>query len=605
MIGDVETTPDSPDQAGSAGGSAGQNAAGSQTAGQQGGRTGATGGNAGAGGSIGIGGAAGTGGEGATGGNVVIPPAGRGATLPWIEYEAEDQPDKTGTVIGPSRDFGDPAAEASGRRAVKLAEAGQYVHVTNQRQANGIVVRYSVPDQGASWWGTLSVYVNGSLRARLDVTSRYSWTYGGFPNGSPNDPGQQSPHHFYDEAHALIGDVPAGATVSVQKDGSDTAGYYIIDLIDLEQVPAPLPKPSGYMSITDCGATPDDNTDDQAAIQTCIDQAIGGHRGLYIPEGTFKVIAKPLSVNNVTIRGAGMWYSTISGYNARFDCWSDGCKYYDLAVFGDTILRDDKAPDSCFSGKTGSGSWVENVWMEHSKTGYWVGPNANGLTIRGCRIRNLYADGVNFWKGTSNSVVEQTHLRNTGDDALAMWSDATNGNGPDTGNVFRFNTIQVPWMANCIGVYGGTDNRVEDSVCMDVVQYPGILIAQQFGSNSFQGSTQILRTSLIRAGGYAYSQEQGALKFQAAQGDMNGLLVEDVAIQDASYSGIHFQGGNAINNLAFKNVAVSGAGRAGIQVNDDAHGNASANGLVVTGGGMQDDSNGAFGWTRGTGNSGW
>jgi len=531
--------------------------------------------------------------------------ADRGATLNYTEYQAEDG-DTNGTRIGPTRTFGDPAAEASGRRAVRLDATGQYVHITNKLAANSIVVRYSVPDkgEGPDSWSTLSVYVNGAMRTKLNVTSRWSWTYGAFGNKTPNDPGQGRPHHFYDEAHALIGDIPMGATVSVQKDASDTAGYYIVDLIDLEWVPPPLAQPANFMSITtDCGATPDDDTDDQAAIQKCIDGARGQGKGLYVPQGTFKVLAKPLSVDNLTIRGAGMWYSTFSGVNARIDCYGNACKYYDFAVFGDTILRDDTQPDSNFSGVTGSGTILENIWAEHSKTGYWVGPNANNLTIRRSRFRNLYADGVNLWKGTSNSLVEQSHFRNTGDDAIASWSP--NGGAASTNNVIHFNTVQLPWVANCFALYGGNGNHIEDNVCEDVVQYPGILLARQFDSVPFAGTTTVARNSLIRAGGQVGNDGMGALKLHADQGALSGFLIQDMLIQDSTFSGIHVQGPNRIDNVRFQNIKVTNSGTAGIRVNNDANGVAVANGIVVDKGGLDDQSHGVFVWTREAGNSGW
>jgi hypothetical protein len=555
------------------------------------------------GGTTGAGGAAGAQGTGGPAGSgPVIPPANRGATLPYFEYEAEDA-DTNGTRLGPSRKFGDVAAESSQRKAVRLDATGQYVHFTSKYAANSIVVRYSIPDSGdgAGMWSTLSIYVNGTKRTKLAVTSRWAWTYGDFGNAQPNNPAQGKPHHFYDEAHAIIGDIPAGAMVSVQRDADDTAQYYVIDLIDLEQVAAPLPQPANFISITDCGATPDDDSDDQAAIQACIDQARRAGKGLYIPKGTFRSIAKPLSVDNLTIRGAGMWYSTIYGFNARFDCYGNGCKYYDLLVSGDTVLRNDSSSESGFSGVTGNGTLLENIWVEHSKTGYWVGPNASALTIRKSRFRDLYADGINFWRGTHDSVVEQSHFRNTGDDAMAAWSDMAES----ANNVFRFNTVQLPWMANCFGIYGGNGNHIEDNVCQDVVQYPGILIAQQFNSQPFQGTTSILRNSLIRAGGPAYNDEQGALKIFAEQGNMSGFLVQDLLIQDSTFSGIHIQGPNRIDNLRFQNVTVSNPGTWGIRVNADAKGAATANTLVLMNGRLDDGSKGAFAWTKETGNVGW
>ena len=78
-----------------------------------------------------------------------------------------------------------------------------------------------------------------------------------------------------------------------------------------------------------------------------------------------------------------------------------------------------------------------------------------------CRMRDLFADGVNFYGGTSNSVVEYTHARNTGDDAFASWSPSDHA--PNRKNVFKNNAVQVPWMANCFGIYGGEDIVIQDS----------------------------------------------------------------------------------------------------------------------------------------------
>jgi hypothetical protein len=289
----------------------------------------------------------------------------------YWEYRAKTA--DNGARLVSSRKIGDFAAEASQRQAVRLDATGQYVRIISRRSP---IYRRSLrrPDtgEGTGSWSTLTVYVNGTMRAKLSVTSRWSWTYGAFGNATPNDPAQGSPHHFYDETRALIGDIPAGATVSVQKDADDTSAYYILDLIDLEQVPPPLPQPTSSLSITDCGATADDDTDDQPAIQQCIDRARTSGMVLYIPKGTFRVVARALRVDNTTIRGAGMWYSILSGVNAQFACNGNACKYYDFAVSGDTVLRDDTSSETAFGGATGNGTLLENIWAEHSKTGYWV-----------------------------------------------------------------------------------------------------------------------------------------------------------------------------------------------------------------------------------------
>ena len=80
-------------------------------------------------------------------------------------------------------------------------------------------------------------------------------------------------------------------------------------------------------------------------------------------------------------------------------------------------------------------------------------------------IRDLTADGINFHKGVTNSIVEHTSIRNSGDDSLAMWSQTI----ADVGNIFRFNTIQSPNLANGIAIYGFQDNGVHSNIVSDTI----------------------------------------------------------------------------------------------------------------------------------------
>jgi hypothetical protein len=491
-------------------------------------------------------------------------PAGsRGADIPWIEYEAEVAT-TNGEVLAPDRTFGTIASESSGRSAVQVDQAGEYVQFQSTEPANSILVRFVIPDSedGAGLESTISLYVDGVFRQKIQLTSKYAWSYGG-EEETFNVPKAKGAHHFYDEARALVGDIPADATVKLQKDDDDSAAYYVIDLVDLEQVAPPKTKPEGYLSIADdCGAIPDDGKDDGLNIQSCINKAKDANTGVWIPAGTFESTAHGFDVSDVTIQGAGMWYSTFHGLYARFNCIGNNCRYFDFAILGETILRDDKSPENGFSGGAGTGSRLENIWVEHTKVGYWVGPGTNGLVITGSRFRNLFADGVNFCNGTSNSLIENSHFRNTGDDALASWSPK--GDAVNTGNVFRFNTVQLPWRANCFAIYGGKNNSIEDNLCSDVVTYPGILIAQQFNSNAFDGTTTVQRNSLIRAGGPMFNLEHGALKIWSAQGVIPGLIVDDILIDSPTFSGLQLDGAYAITSASFDNIEITNAGTDGI-----------------------------------------
>ncbi|NMC86541.1 MAG: hypothetical protein GYA58_14785, partial [Anaerolineaceae bacterium] len=265
-------------------------------------------------------------------------------------------------------------------------------------------------------------------------------------------------------------------------------------------------------------------------------------------------------------------------------------------------------PENGFNGGAGSGSRLENIWVEHTKVGYWVGPGTtNGLVIINSRFRDLYADGVNFCNGTSNSLVENSHFRNTGDDAIASWSPQ--GSPVNTGNVFRFNTIQVPWRANCLAIYGGEDNRIENNYCADVVTYPGILIAQQFNSNPFGGQTIVANNTLVRAGGPMFNEKHGALKIWADQGDIIGLQITNLTIQGSTFSGIEIQGSHAVHGLTLDGVRVLDSGAAGIFLHSDLSGEISLAHVVVSGSAQSAVLNNApknkFQLTLGDGNEGW
>jgi hypothetical protein len=364
--------------------------------------------------------------------------------------------------------------------------------------------------------------------------------------------------------------------------------------------------------VTDYGATPNDGTDDGAAIQNCINAAGTQNKEVWLPPGTYLDASTTLTVQNLKVQGAGMWRSIIQGASASFVCSGGGCQFSDLAIFGDVTLRDDAHGVHAFGGPFGANSRIDNVWMEHFTTGPWIGqsgsPPTEGMVISGCRIRDLYADGVNLNTSTSNTMVTQCNARSTGDDAFASWSS---GDGPNANNVFQFDTAQLPWRANCYAIYGGTSNTIEDSVCADTVTYPGILISQDFNSSPFSGTTSISRDSLLRSGGDMYGKNWGALTIYGLQmsNAITGIQIQSVDIDAATFSGIYLLGpDDAIQGLTLTDVTLANPGTYGIDVDPSATGTATATDVVVTNAGTAGLSNQAasvFTIDRGGGDVGW
>jgi len=533
--------------------------------------------------------------------------ASRGATLPYVEYQAENAA-TNGTVIGPDRTFTQLASEASGRKAVQLKARGQYVEFTLMQPANAMTIRYSIPDteNGTGLTAPLSLYVNRTHKQNLTLTSKYSWFYGSYP--FTNNPGDGKPHHFYDETRVMLGELPAGAKVRLQIDAGDTAPWYIIDLADFYQVSAPYTKPSGYISITDDGADPTGATDSTQAMNKAVAAAESQGKGVWIPAGTF-TITSHIIVDNVTMRGAGPWYSVLHGngvgvYGNASPHPSKNVKLYDFAIFGEVMNRDDGAQVNGIGGALGGGSVIQDLWIEHTKVGMWLDGPFSNLLIVGNTIRDVTADGINLHDGITNTIVEQTQVRNTGDDGLAMWAEKN----ADQNNVFRFNTVELPILANNIAIYGGANNSVTDNIVSDTLtQGGGIHVGNRFNAVPLSGTTMIARNTLVRTGVLDPNWQfgVGAMWFYALDSAMTGKInVVDDEIDDSSYEAIHFIGSN-ITNVTFNHVNINTAGTFAIQ--EQAAGSAQFNYVtaknLVAGGQYNCGVN--FAVTRGPGNIGW
>ena len=487
------------------------------------------------------------------------PPAAEpGADVPWTRYEAEDGR-STVTATPPSRVYLTPESEAAGRQLVRLEKAGDYVEVDVAQAANGLVLRYGLPDQTDA---KLSLYINGKPHGKLDLTSRLAWSYGDFP--WTNEPAAGRGHHFFDEAHAIIPAVVPGDVIRLQVEEEDRADYCLIDFIELEPVPPPLARPAGSMCLTEFGAMADDEGNDDEAFVRATIAARDQKRTLWIPAGTFILNGGVKGLGDVTIQGAGMWHSRLTGNAPLFHGHGKRIAVSDLAIFGEVAHRNDNFPDNAFTGNLGEDSVIERVWIEHVKCGVWSTYGTKNLRVTGCRIRNTMADGVNLCDGTRDSVVEQCHVRNTGDDALATWSPAGTWASQQTCEQNRFihNTVELPWHANGIGLYGGKDHEVRGNLVVDTVQSGGgLLISSGHGAFPFEGTLLIEHNRFLRTGGDCYIDgRNGGLWIHAHESDIvSPIVIRDLELLESANAGITIHGPRALRNTTFEDILIQGS----------------------------------------------
>ncbi len=535
--------------------------------------------------------------------------AGRGASVGFVEQEAENAR-TTGAVIGPDTTAYTLPSEASGRTAVKLTP-GQYVEFTLPKAANAITVRYSIPDAptGGGITAPLNVTVNGSHRQTMTLTSQYSWLYNQYPfSNDPNGdllhpdwwitecscvPNATSPtpvitkpfrpSHFYDEQRLALGRTYRAGD-KVRLTASSGAAWTVIDLLDSELVGAPKVDLRAA-DVWLFGADPSGRRDSAPAIEKAITFAKKAHLKVYIPPGTYQV-NRHIVVDDVTIEGAGNWYTVIRGHQVTLDqplpdqSIHTGVGFYgryvadggsrNVHLSGFTISGDvrERIDTDQVNGVGGalSNSSIDGLYIEHTKVGFWFDGPMTGTTISNNIVVDQIADGLNFHTGVTSSVVENNFVRNTGDDALAMWSDKIE----DANNVFDHNTVQTPVLANGIALYGGTDNTVSGNLVADPIREgSGIQIGSRFGSEAFTGHVWVTDNTTVRAGTYELNWNigLGAIWFYALEKNIDAdievvgdhfldntynaiMLVSDFPVKDLY----------RITNVHFKDIQVDGTG---------------------------------------------
>ena len=536
--------------------------------------------------------------------------AGRGADLGFVEQEAENAR-TTGTVIGPDRTAYTLPSEASDRTAVRLI-AGQYVEFVLPRRANALTVRYSIPDapRGDGLTAPLDVRIGREQRS-MTLTSQYSWLYNQYPFS--NDPQADllhpdwwitecscvpaattpapvidkpfRPSHFYDEQRLLLGrSFPAGTRVRLTMPRSSSVDWTVIDLLD-SQLVGPPHVDLRAANVWFFGADPTGRRDAAPAIERAIAYARQHRLTVYIPPGTYQV-NRHIIVDDVTIHGAGSWYTVIKGHQVTLpepapdksihtgvgfygkyvaDGGSRNVHLSGFAIEGDVRERIDTDQVNGIGGSL-TDTTIDDLYIHHTKVGVWLDGPMSQVTIENSMITDQIADGLNFHTGVTDSTARNNVVRNTGDDGLAMWSETT----ADARDTFDHNTVQTPVLANGIAVYGGTDNTVSNNLIADPIREgSGLQIGSRFGAEPFSGYVRITDNTTVRSGPFELNWKigLGALWIYALEHSIDAdieivgddfldstynaiMLVTDFPVKD-TYS---------ITNVHVRDVRIDGTG---------------------------------------------
>jgi hypothetical protein len=488
------------------------------------------------------------------------PPRAFGASLPFVEHQAEDAV-TDGTIIGPTWQQNEVAVEASGRRALTLRQ-GQSLEFTLTEPANSILVRYSIPNtpDSSEYTVPLGLVVAGEAQPPLPLTNAYTWRYGEYQ--FTKDPADGKPQHFFDEAHRLLDEMPAGTKVRLE---AQTPDEVTIDLADFELVAAPGRVPAEALSVLDFGADPSGRDDAMPCVDMALENGRATGRPVWIPPGTFRLDGH-LIVDEVTLLGAGMWHSVLIGegvgvYGKRApEGGSRNVRLSGFAIRGDIRIREDNVQANGLGGAL-SDSTVSDLWIEHTKVGAWLDGPLDNLTLENMRIRNQIADGVNFHGGVTRSTVRNSHIRGVGDDGLAIWSHRHE----NAGNSFVGNTVELIYLANGIALYGGRDNEVRGNLVKDagINEGGGIHVGNRFDATPVAGITRIVDNVIVRSGNFdrRFDIPLGALWFWGKEAPLGeAILVSRLKIETSPTSAITFLFGHEISGVELDGVTIDGVG---------------------------------------------
>lgn len=484
-----------------------------------------------------------------------------GASVPFTHYEAEDVRGN-GTPIGPDRRAGTLAAEASGRRAIRLDRPGQSIEFVLAASANALTIRYSIPDsadgQGVS--GALIVQAGGARLAVVPITSRFSWFYGRYPFS--NRPSDGYAHHFWDEVRVLLPrTLPAGSRLNVAQSGG-IPEWVAIDVIDAEMAPPPLSAPANALLVTSFGADPKGDRSSRTAFIKAIDVARRSHRPLFIPPGRYRVDGH-LEVDRVKIAGAGPWHSVVAGSGIGFYSREGGSTDVSLSNFAiesDVGERRDSSPLAAIGGIFSRSSFSD-LFLHRAKVGVWLDGPASGLILRRLRITDMTADGINLHRGISDALVEQNFIRNVGDDGIASWSEKV----ANSRITIRNNSVLLPLLANGIALYGGRDIVVRDNLVVDTLtQGGGLHLGTRFKSEPFSGAIDLTGNKLVRTGSFDPNWRfgVGAVWLYALEQPIRdaNITVRNTLAIDSSCEAVQLLGANAISGVQIENMTATGSG---------------------------------------------
>jgi hypothetical protein len=188
-------------------------------------------------------------------------------------------------------------------------------------------------------------------------------------------------------------------------------------------------------------------------------------------------------------------------------------------------------------------------------------------------VRFTYADGINVNNGKRGAVarilVENNHVRGTGDDGIAILSQVHKDDALSTDFItVRRNTVVAPWWASCCDLAGGKGHLIEKNY----FEGHGLVVNLPPSYPMLpQGEAAIRDNVLFRCGSDYEGQRRGALWVFAGSTSIEGVAVEGNSFVKPLFHAIDLNG-SCEQRMAFRDNLMEAPGFEAVRIGRAARG---------------------------------
>ncbi len=298
-------------------------------------------------------------------------------------------------------------------------------------------------------------------------------------------------------------------------------------------------QPPNSVSIADHGATPDDDTDDTAAIAEAIVAAQSQRKAVYIPSGIW--LFTTFRFNGIALVGEGansVLYAPIAS-SSMIILNGDGPSLANLKVHIAGVRRTDV--DHAIFIERATNFTISRIEVMGAQAGGIVNYGGSKGRIINNYIHDTFADAIHNTLGASDTVIANNRVRNSGDDMIAVVSYI-----PD-GIHCRNILIQNNNLANLthgrgISVVGGRDITIKSNSVAFTTCCAGIIIASEPHYNTYGGHNILVQDNLLLHNGG--STGHGAIMISALNPGHSfaRVMIKENVVAYARHDGIKLEG---------------------------------------------------------------